>query len=1014
MSDNYMNYSNAEEIFGGYAQSINKIKPTPITYAAYQALSAEEKAANRYMITDYPDQTGDYNDLTNRPHINNVTLAGNKSAHDLGLVAAETGKGLSSNDYTTAEKTKLAGLENYDDTVLAGRVSDVESVIPSNASSINKLATADDVPDTTDFIQKSVTVGLVKNDGTIDTNTYVQSSDLGTAAGKDFTDRVSPGNRGLVESQSVYNAIDNALSSIYTPRGDLSCAELTSELLIAANIGNVYEMTDAGTTSALFLQGAGESIAVGSNVGIINAGAGRILFNLMPGAFDLTGYQTKELDDPITIGGVSRTEVEPALGALNTAKADKNEMSVTAGTGADADKTVIQLKSGTTATVLHAHQDISGKVDKSATVGLLKNDGTVDTNTYVTAADISGKADKSEMSIVDGSGASADKTTITLKSGTSTTVLKEHQDISGKAEKSEMSVTPGTGANADKTTIQLKEGTSTTVLTTHQDLSGKVDKVSGATNGNFAGLNASGEVVDSGKKASDFSTSSDIQNIYEVMGKNGAKNLVPYPYYGVTSSIPSGLTVTVNADGSILLNGSSSEELQYFLISRIYQDYHVSTGRYRLTGIPEGLGDDVYLQFGCTRNGALHSYGEDHGLGRTAEMLETDRLQIVLKTYPNKTFNNVLIKPMLRFEADLDSTYQPYAATNRQLTQLTQNKMSYADNGILGAKNLIPHPYSETFPTTSRGIAFSENSDGSISFSGTADDATVATVVIVGASKGFFLPAGTYKLTGGSSVFGGAFLSFYDDSTQQTPYSGTYTGLNVNSGYVVLTTTENGGTWTTSNPYGYEKLFTINSGAYVNVQVRSINNTYANSVSGTIYPMLRLASDPDDTYAPYAETNKQLTDRPREFVGTQAEWTALSTQEKNKYTLVSLTDDNETGGTQYIDLKSYLTSDFTADEVYYIGSGKSGNIVFNALQYVGESTLPIRNVYILKDLPFNTKTTIVGLICNGSTTTTPNFKTIIEVYTNINEDFVKGHVCSTGQTDVEGIGWGYVPVYLAD
>ena len=263
-------------------------------------------------------------------------------------------------------------------------------------------------------------------------------------------------------------------------------------------------------------------------------------------------------------------------------------------------------------------------------------------------------------------------------------------------------------------------------------------------------------------------------------------------------------------------------------------------------------------------------------------------------------------------------------------------------------------------------------------------------------------------------MFGGAFLSFYDDSTQQTPYSGTYTGLNVNSGYVVLTTTENGGTWTTSNPYGYEKLFTINSGAYVNVQVRSINNTYANSVSGTIYPMLRLASDPDDTYAPYAETNKQLTDRPREFVGTQAEWTALSTQEKNKYTLVSLTDDNETGGTQYIDLKSYLTSDFTADEVYYIGSGKSGNIVFNALQYVGESTLPIRNVYILKDLPFNTKTTIVGLICNGSTTTTPNFKTIIEVYTNINEDFVKGHVCSTGQTDVEGIGWGYVPVYLAD
>lgn len=47
--------------------------------------------------------------------------------------------------------------------------------------------------------------------------------------------------------------------------------------------------------------------------------------------------------------------------------------------------------------------------------------------------------------------------------------------VSGKAEKSEMSVVAGTGANADKTTITLKSGTSATVLTTHQDISGKAD-----------------------------------------------------------------------------------------------------------------------------------------------------------------------------------------------------------------------------------------------------------------------------------------------------------------------------------------------------------------------------------------------------------------------------------------------------------------------------------------------------------------------------------------------------------
>lgn len=55
--------------------------------------------------------TSDYTDLANKPQINGVTLSGNKTGADLGLVPAENGKGLSTEDYTTAEKTKLAGIE---------------------------------------------------------------------------------------------------------------------------------------------------------------------------------------------------------------------------------------------------------------------------------------------------------------------------------------------------------------------------------------------------------------------------------------------------------------------------------------------------------------------------------------------------------------------------------------------------------------------------------------------------------------------------------------------------------------------------------------------------------------------------------------------------------------------------------------------------------------------------------------------------------------------------------------
>lgn len=175
---------------------------------------------------------------------------------------------------------------------------------------------------TTQNYKKGVVYQCVSDGQDPATYSWVALIDFGTAAIKNSTDRVSPNNTDLVESQSVYSAINAALSSIYTPRGEITCAELTSELLISDNIGNVYETSDSGTTTALFLQGAGHPIAVGSNVGVINAGQGRILFNLMANAFDLTNYQKKDLTQAVE----GATTVEGALGALSTNKALKTDI----------------------------------------------------------------------------------------------------------------------------------------------------------------------------------------------------------------------------------------------------------------------------------------------------------------------------------------------------------------------------------------------------------------------------------------------------------------------------------------------------------------------------------------------------------------------------------------------------------------------------------------------------------------------------------------------------------------
>ena len=173
--------------------------------------------------------------------------------------------------------------------VITGAINNIKDVIPQSATSANKL---------------------------------VDSASLGTASTKSYTTNVEPNNHALVESNAVYNAIASSIASVYKPHGDLTCAELTSAILVAGNVGNIYNMTDSGTTTDLFIQGAGKPISTGNTVGIVQTGASTYKFNLMGNMIDLHNYQTKTLETPLTIGGVQKTEVETSLSALNTAKAD--------------------------------------------------------------------------------------------------------------------------------------------------------------------------------------------------------------------------------------------------------------------------------------------------------------------------------------------------------------------------------------------------------------------------------------------------------------------------------------------------------------------------------------------------------------------------------------------------------------------------------------------------------------------------------------------------------------------
>ena len=50
----FVNYDNAEDIFGGYASAIKAATPRVISYTQWQALTPEQKSSGNYVVTDYP------------------------------------------------------------------------------------------------------------------------------------------------------------------------------------------------------------------------------------------------------------------------------------------------------------------------------------------------------------------------------------------------------------------------------------------------------------------------------------------------------------------------------------------------------------------------------------------------------------------------------------------------------------------------------------------------------------------------------------------------------------------------------------------------------------------------------------------------------------------------------------------------------------------------------------------------------------------------------------------------
>ena len=167
-----------------------------------------------------------------------------------------------------------------------------------------------------------------------------------------------------------------------------------------------------------------------------------------------------------------------------------------------------------------------------------------------------------------------------------------------------------------------------------------------------------------------------------------------------------------------------------------------------------------------------------------------------------------------------------------------EKKMDWVSNGIIGAKNLLNFPYYET-THSENGVDWTVYPDGTVMANGKAVGGNSSLVIRANGQKIKSLTEGnSYILTGCPS---GGSLSTYGMRI--------YCRDSNDTNLVNVFDTGDGVSFTLPNESGYDHDY-----GFIRVYEGA-------TVDHLIFkPMIRLASDTDETHRPYTMTNKELTD----------------------------------------------------------------------------------------------------------------------------------------------------------
>lgn len=161
----------------------------------------------------------------------------------------------------------------------------------------------------------------------------------------------------------------------------------------------------------------------------------------------------------------------------------------------------------------------------------------------------------------------------------------------------------------------------------------------------------------------------DMQNIL------GSKNMLVNK---LSTTAVSGITYTVNSDGSITFTGQATDDISIGLCYRqgisATPKIFLPNGDYYLSGITGGSASSISLRVGVSKNGAFSPIGTNYN-GSSLFTIDGDdgsavganpQVQIDIKSGTNFATPKT-VYPMIRPASILDATYVPYVETNKQL-----------------------------------------------------------------------------------------------------------------------------------------------------------------------------------------------------------------------------------------------------------------------------------------------------------------------------------------------------------